>query len=92
MSKRQGIPVVVSGTKIDRYSSNDGVVRFFESGNVDALAEAMFELLGSRTKCQEMVARACAYAAQNSWESRQADYLNLVDDLRAKKEDWQMQP
>jgi glycosyltransferase involved in cell wall biosynthesis len=80
-----GIPVVVSSTKIDRYYFNDSVVRFFESGNINALAEAMIELLGNRTKCQEMVAHARAYAAQNSWESRKSDYLNLVDDLCAKK-------
>ena len=80
-----GVPVVVSSTKIDRYYFNDSIVRFFESGNMDALAEAMIELLGNRTKCLAMVAHARAYAAQNSWESRKVDYLALVDDLCASK-------
>ena len=35
-----GVPVVVSSTKIDRFYFNDSVVRFFESGNVDALAQS----------------------------------------------------
>ena len=52
---------------------------------MDALAEAMIELLGNRTKCLAMVAHARAYAAQNSWESRKVDYLALVDDLCASK-------
>src|ERR1035438_6606049 len=36
-----GIPTVVSSTKIDRFYFDDSVVRFFESGNVDALSDAM---------------------------------------------------
>ena len=35
-----GVPVVVSSTKIDRFYFDDSVVRFFESGNADALATA----------------------------------------------------
>src|ERR1039458_184132 len=33
-----GIPTVVSSTRIDRFYFDDSVVRFFESGNVDALS------------------------------------------------------
>lgn len=79
-----GVPVVVSSTRIDRFYFNDSVVRFFESGNPDAMAEAMAEVLRDRGKREEMVARARDYAAQNSWETRKADYLNLVDSLCAR--------
>src|SRR5581483_1847903 len=72
-----GVPVVVSSTKIDRYYFNDSVVRFFESGNTDALADAMFEVLNNGERRDEMVSRASAYAAEHSWESRKTDYLNL---------------
>ena len=75
------VPVVVSGTKVDRFYFNDSVVRFFESGNVHALADAMFEVLSNEELRRGLVARASAYAAKHSWENRKPDYLNLVDSL-----------
>lgn len=76
-----GVPVVVSKTRIDQYYFNDSVVRFFESGNSEALAEAMIEVLRDRALRERLVANASAYAAQNSWDSRKGDYLALVDGL-----------
>jgi glycosyltransferase involved in cell wall biosynthesis len=78
-----GVPVVISSTRIDRYYFNDSVVRFFESGNVEALAGAMYEMLSDERSRNEMVVRASAYAAKHSWESRKHDYLLLVDSLYA---------
>jgi glycosyltransferase involved in cell wall biosynthesis len=43
-----GVPVVISETRIDRYYFDDTVVRFFPSGNVDALASEMTTLLKGR--------------------------------------------
>lgn len=76
-----GIPVVVSNTKIDRYYFNDSVVRFFESGNPDALATAVLEVLGDEKLRRDMVRCASEYVVQNSWENRKNDYLQLVDSL-----------
>jgi glycosyltransferase involved in cell wall biosynthesis/peptidoglycan/xylan/chitin deacetylase (PgdA/CDA1 family) len=76
-----GVPVVISSTKIDRYYFNDSVVRFFESGNVEALAAALLEMIRHPEQRQQMARRASEYAAQNSWETRKADYLNLVDSV-----------
>ena len=76
-----GVPVVVSNTKIDRYYFDDSVVRFFESGNSDALAAGMLEIMRDSKRRQQMVDRASAYAARNSWELRKPDYLRLVDSL-----------
>ena len=74
-----GVPVVVSNTKIDRYYFNDSVVRFFESGNADALAQEIIDLLQNGEVRREMTARGLEYAAANSWEGRKGDYLALVD-------------
>jgi glycosyltransferase involved in cell wall biosynthesis len=74
-----GVPVVVSNTKIDRYYFDDSIVQFFESGNPDALAEAMLDVLRDGESRRQMVARASEYAARNCWESHKADYLALVD-------------
>ena len=76
-----GVPMVVSNTKVDRYYFDDTVVRFFESGNADALAEAMFEVLSNDERRRGLVARASEYVSRNSWEKRKADYLGLVDRL-----------
>ena len=76
-----GIPVVVSSTKIDRFYFDDSVVRFFESGNVAALADAMLEMIRNPEQRRAMAARASEYAVRNSWDTRKGDYLNLVDSL-----------
>ena len=76
-----GVPVVVSSTKVDRYYFDDSVVRFFESGDANALAREILDLLRNPALREPMVARASEYAARNCWESCKADYLNLVDSL-----------
>jgi glycosyltransferase involved in cell wall biosynthesis len=76
-----GVPVVVSKTEIDRYYFDDSVVRFFESGNSDALAQGMIDVLQDHDLRTRMVANASAYAQKHGWNSRKADYLRIVDSL-----------
>ena len=76
-----GVPVVISKTKIDQFYFDDSVVRFFESGNVDALADAVLDVLRNPDLRRRMVATASAYASKNSWDCRKSDYLRLVDSL-----------
>ncbi|MGH7995358.1 MAG: glycosyltransferase [Opitutaceae bacterium] len=80
-----GVPVVASSTRIDRFYFDDTVVRFFASGNPDALAERIVESLRYPDKSRQMARRAAEVANQNSWEKRQADYLGLVDRLIASQ-------
>jgi glycosyltransferase involved in cell wall biosynthesis len=77
------VPVVVSSTKIDRYYFDDSQVRFFESGNPTALAEAALEVLGNKELRGRMIGAGSEYAARNNWEVRKVDYLQLVDSLLA---------
>ena len=76
-----GVPVVASSTKIDRYYFDDSIVRFFESGNTDALAEAMLEVLQNHELRKQLVKCAGEYVLRNNWDSRKTDYLALVDKL-----------
>lgn len=76
-----GVPVVISSTKVDRYYFTSDVVRFFESGNVDALAEALIELLQNASLRRQLVSNGNRYVALNSWNTRKADYLHIVDSL-----------
>jgi glycosyltransferase involved in cell wall biosynthesis len=78
-----GVPVVASSTKIDRYYFNDSIVRFFPPGDVDAMADAMYEVLSNGQLQAGLVSRAAEHAALNNWGSRKAEYLRLIDSLRA---------
>jgi glycosyltransferase involved in cell wall biosynthesis len=78
-----GVPVVASSTKIDRYYFNDSMLRFFPPGDVDAMADAMYELLSNQQLQTDLVSRAAEHAAHNNWGSRKAEYLSLIDELRA---------
>jgi hypothetical protein len=80
----QGVPVVASRTKIDTFYFDDTVVRFFESGDDRAMAEAMLEVVQNGALREALVARGYEYVKQNSWDRRKADYLALVDLLSAE--------
>lgn len=76
-----GVPVIVSGTKVDRHYFNDSIVRFFESGDVSALACEMLEMLSDEELRRNIAARALRYTDLNSWERQKGRYLDLVDCL-----------
>ena len=78
-----GVPVVVSDTRVDRHYFDDSVVRFFPSGNPDALADAMFNVLTDATTRRAMVDAAFEYVDRNCWDRRKQAYLRLVDSLCA---------
>lgn len=77
----QGIPVVVSQTKIDRYYFDDSVVRFFPSGDAQAMAREILNVIRNQSLRASLIARGHEYVNHNSWDVRKQDYLNLVDSL-----------
>jgi glycosyltransferase involved in cell wall biosynthesis len=77
----QGVPVVLSRTKIDNFYFDDSVVRFFESGNVEALAAAMLDVIENRKLRESLIAGGYRYVDLHSWDRRKAEYLALVDSL-----------
>lgn len=79
-----GVPVVVSSTRVDRFYFDETVVRFFASGDDDALAEAMYELLSDDERRQSQIAAANEFVARNHWGTRKGEYLELVDALCAR--------
>jgi glycosyltransferase involved in cell wall biosynthesis len=76
-----GVPVVASSTSIDRFYFDATVLRFFPSGDVEALASAMIDLLTNADTRERLRGNALAYAGRNNWDTRKHDYLALVDDL-----------
>jgi len=80
----QGVPVIVSRTKIDSYYFDDSVVRFFPSGDVQGLADAMLELIQSKDLRESLRVRGLEYVERNSWSARKQEYFDLVDSLLAR--------
>jgi glycosyltransferase involved in cell wall biosynthesis/peptidoglycan/xylan/chitin deacetylase (PgdA/CDA1 family) len=76
-----GIPVIVAGTKIDKYYFNDSVVKFFEPENVNALSESMLEMIKNSELRTALAQNALKFVEDFSWEKRKWEYLDLVDRL-----------
>jgi glycosyltransferase involved in cell wall biosynthesis len=75
-----GVPVIVSRTKVDSYYHDDSMVEFFESENVDELAEAIFRLWRSPKLRSQLAANALEYVHRNSWKDKQVDYFRLLSE------------
>ncbi|MCL4797890.1 MAG: glycosyltransferase [Bryobacteraceae bacterium] len=77
----QGIPVVASRTKIDEYYFDERVVRFFPSGDSEAMAAAIVEVIENPTLRERLVRAGREYVERNSWKMKKGEYLELVDRL-----------
>jgi glycosyltransferase involved in cell wall biosynthesis/peptidoglycan/xylan/chitin deacetylase (PgdA/CDA1 family) len=81
----QGVPVVVSRTTIDTLYFDNGAVHFFPSGDVQALADAMLDVIDRPTLRENLITRGYEYASSHSWDLRKTDYLELVASLSTEK-------
>jgi len=77
----QGVPVVVSRTKIDTFYFNERVVHFFRSGEVQPMADAMLEVIENKALREALIAKGYGYASHHGWDMRKREYLELVDSL-----------
>jgi glycosyltransferase involved in cell wall biosynthesis len=80
-----GVPVVVSNTKVDRHYFNDTVVKFFPSGDVDRLAEAIVELAQSSELRNHFVTNGFDFVRLCDWEKNKVEYLSLVDAITGRR-------
>jgi len=79
-----GVPVIVSRTRIDTLYFDESMVRFCESENVDALANAIIELYAHPEQRRKLVEGANRHIQQNNWDVKQHEYLSVVDSLIGK--------
>jgi glycosyltransferase involved in cell wall biosynthesis len=77
----EGVPVIVSRTKVDSFYFNDSIVRFFESGNELELANAMLCLMIDAGSRERLARNAREFVAMNNWDVKKHEYLHLVDSL-----------
>ena len=77
----QGVPVVVSRTKIDSFYFSEGIVHFFQSGDSEAMASAMLEVVRDKKLRDSLIASGYEYVERNSWSRKKKEYLDLIDSL-----------
>jgi glycosyltransferase involved in cell wall biosynthesis/peptidoglycan/xylan/chitin deacetylase (PgdA/CDA1 family) len=77
----QGVPVVVSRTKIDTLYFSETTVHFFTSGDSQALANAMLEVIKDQQLRKTLIAQGYEYVERNGWDQKKKEYLELVDSL-----------
>jgi glycosyltransferase involved in cell wall biosynthesis len=77
----QGVPVVVSRTKVDRFYFDEGMVHFFPSGDSPSLAEAILDVAGNRSLRDGLATRGLQYVERYGWDGKKKEYLDLVDSL-----------
>jgi glycosyltransferase involved in cell wall biosynthesis len=76
-----GVPVIASNTRIDQYYFDSSVVHFFESDDVQDLAAKIWHLVHDADKRDSLRMRAMKLIAQNNWDVKKAEYLDVVDGL-----------
>ncbi len=77
----QGVPVVVSRTKIDTFYFDESVVHFFASGNVQSMANAILDVVENSELRKSLILNGLEYVNRNNWDRMKGDYLDLVDSL-----------
>jgi glycosyltransferase involved in cell wall biosynthesis len=80
-----GVPVIVSRTRIDSFYFDESMVKFFESENVSALANAIIELYAHPEQRRKLVEGANRHIQKNNWDVKQYEYLSVVDSLMGKQ-------
>jgi glycosyltransferase involved in cell wall biosynthesis len=73
-----GVPIILARTKIDQFYFNDSVVKFFEPGNVDDLADAMLSMITDKDSREKKAARGVEFAYQNCWNQNEHLYLDIL--------------
>lgn len=81
----QGIPVVASRTAIDMYYFSDETICFFTSGDDQAMADALLKIINDPDLRKRLSKNGLAYAKRNSWDSKKAEYLSLIDSVCVEK-------
>jgi glycosyltransferase involved in cell wall biosynthesis len=77
------VPVIASRTRIDEYYFTEQMVQFFESDRAEDLAAKIFDLMQNPVRRMALCACSSEFIAQNNWDMKKHEYLDLVDRLVA---------
>ncbi len=76
-----GVPVVATRTRVESIFLDDSLVRFFESENVEELAEAILSIRKDAGLRERLSQNGLDYIRRHGWTSTVAAYRDLVDGL-----------
>lgn len=80
-----GIPVVVSDSRIDRYYFNESMVKFFNGGDEQDLAQAMLAMIRDTELRRTFAHNALQFVERNNWDLMKVEYFRVVDSLAGKR-------
>jgi glycosyltransferase involved in cell wall biosynthesis len=79
-----GVPVVVSNTAVDRLYFDPSLVLFFESGNVESLAEKLLLMLTNDDLRNRLVENSLKFVQDYTWAKKESSYFALLESLNNK--------
>lgn len=77
-----GVPVVVSNTAVDRLYFDPSLVLFFESGNVESLAEKLLLMLTNDALRKQLVENSLKFVQDYTWAKKESNYFALLESLK----------
>lgn len=76
-----GVPIVASRTATHAYYYQDSLIEYYDNDNEEQLAAAMISLYKNGDVRDKLRANGSRYAAENTWQAKKHEYLQLVDEL-----------
>ncbi len=87
-----GVPIVASRTKIHTYYYDDSLVEYYDGDDEVALAASILALRNDPDRRRDLARRAQDYVAENNWQVKKQEYLQLADSLVSKQRERNAQP
>jgi glycosyltransferase involved in cell wall biosynthesis len=76
-----GVPLLMSNTMIDTQFFSPTLVQFFQSGDIDDLAEKMLLLYQDADLRKRFADNGRIFVARNNWAEKKHEYFQIVDGL-----------
>jgi glycosyltransferase involved in cell wall biosynthesis len=73
-----GIPVIASNTTVHKYYVADDLVKYFNAGDPQDLADAIRTICNNKLMRQQLVEKSAKFIKEYSWDYRKKVYLDLV--------------
>lgn len=76
-----GLPAIVSKIKAARTYYDDSIVKFFEPGNAEDLAQGVLELYRSPQRRRQLVTNSIRFNRKHHWKNYEKKYFDILDHL-----------
>jgi glycosyltransferase involved in cell wall biosynthesis len=80
-----GVPVIACRTRIHAYYYDDSIIQYYEHDDEVELAKQIFFIRNNSIRRDSLIENAKKYAAENTWDMRKSEYLDLIDSLTTNK-------